>query len=115
MTLTVSDLLAYAKSHARIEAIDYICPYERRPDRRLECVRSWRNDRASRDRARRKVLRTFPGRISANAPLVPGTYGGARRLEITAQGIDYTACQYSAMEIWPAVLAYFNATNGVTA
>ena len=114
MTLTVSDLLAYAKSQARIEAIDYICPYERRPDRRLESVRSWRNDRASRDRARRKVLRTFPGRISANAALVPGTYGGARRLEITASEIDYTANQYSAMEIWPAVLAYFNATNEVT-
>jgi hypothetical protein len=80
----------------------------------LKCIRSWRNDRAARDRARRKVLRSFPGRISANAPLVPGTYGGARRLEITAQGIDYTACQYSAMEIWPAVLAYFNATNEVT-
>jgi hypothetical protein len=115
MTLTVSDLLAYAKSQARIEAIDYICRYERRLDRRLESIRSWRNDRASRDRARLKVLRTFPGRISANAPLVPGTYGAARRLEITAEEIDYTACQYSAMEIWGAVLAYFNATNEVAA
>lgn len=115
MTLTVSDLLAYAKSQARIEAIDYLDPYERRPDRRRESIRSWRNDRASRDRARLKVLRTFPGRISADAPLLPGTYGAARRLEITAQGIDYTANQYSAMEIWPAVLAYFTATNGVTA
>lgn len=115
MTLTVSDLLAYARSQARIEAIDYICPYERRPDRALESIRSWRNARAFRDRARLKVLRTYPGRISANAPLVPGTYGGARRLEITTQGIDYTACQYPPMEIWGAVLAYFNATNEVAA
>jgi hypothetical protein len=115
MTLTVSDLLAYAKSQARIESIDYICPYERRLDRRVESIRSWRNDRASRDRARLKVLRTYSGRISANAPLVPGTYGAARRLEITASEIDYTANQYSAMEIWGAVLAYFNATNEVVA
>jgi len=113
MTLTVSDLLAYARSQARIEAIDYLDPYERRLDRRLESIRSWRNDRASRDRARLKVLRTFPGRISANAPLVPGSYGAARRLEITTSEIDYTANQYSAMEIWGAVLAYFNATNEV--
>jgi hypothetical protein len=115
MTLTVSDLLAYAKSQARIESINYICRYERRLDRRLESIRSWRNDRASRDRARLKVLRTYSGRISANAPLVPGTYGATRRLEITASEIDYTACQYSAMEIWGAVLAYFNATNEVAA
>ena len=53
------------------------------------------------------------GRISANAELVPGSYGAARRLEITADGIDYTAGQYAAREIWPAVLAYFDATNAL--
>lgn len=81
---TVSDLLEYARQQARIE---------------------------SRDRDRRRVFRTYPGRISANAALVPGSYGAARRLEITADGIDYTAGQYAAREIWPAVLAYFDATN----
>jgi hypothetical protein len=111
MTLTVSDLLAYAKSQARIESCNYFHPRYAKPEE----VRGWRNDRASRDRARLKVLRTFPGRISANAPLVPGSYGAARRLEITAEEIDYTANQYSAMEIWGAVLAYFNATNEVVA
>jgi hypothetical protein len=111
MTLNVSDLLAYAGSQARIEAINYLDPYERRAERRLASIRSWRNDRASRDRARLKVLRTYPGCISADLPLLPGTYGAAGRLEITTQGIDYTAGQYSAMEIWGAVLAYFNSTN----
>lgn len=108
---TVSDLLEYARQQARISSCDYFDPRYARPDE----VRAWRNDRGHRDRDRRRVFRTYPGRISANAALVPGSYGTGRRLEITADGIDYTAGQYAAREIWPAVLAYFNATNAAEA
>ena len=107
MTLTISDLLAYASRQARIEAADYFHPQYARRDE----VRAWRNDRGHRDRDRRRVFRTFPGRIRSNAALIHGTYGDARRLEISPEGIDYTACQYAAREIWPAVLDYFQQTN----
>ena len=109
MALTVSDLLAYASQQARIEARDYFHPRYARPDE----IRAWRNDRGHRDRDRRRVFRTFPGRIRSDAPLIPGSYGGARRLDITAVAIDYTACQYAAREIWPAVFDYFNQTNAL--
>jgi len=108
---TVSDLLEYARQQARIESRDY---FDRRYTRPSE-VRAWRNDRGHRDRDRRRVFRTYPGRISLNAALVPGSYGHGRRLEITRDGIDYTAGQYAAREIWPAVLDYFNATNATEA
>jgi hypothetical protein len=107
VTLTISDLLAYASQQARIEAIDYFDPRYPRPDE----VRAWRNDRGHRDRDRRRVFRTFPGRIRSDALLIPGSYGGARRLEISTDAIDYTACQYAAREIWPAVFDYFQQTN----
>jgi len=106
---TVSDLLEYARRQARIESRDYFHPRYAHADE----VRAWRNDRSHRDRDRRRLFRTYPGRISANAALVPGSYGAGGRLQITADGIDYTAGQYSAREIWPAVLAYFDATNAV--
>lgn len=109
MILTISDLLAYASQQARIQAIDYFHPRYARADE----VRAWRNDRGHRDRDRRRVLRTFPGRVRSNAPLIPGSYGSARRLEITADVIDYTACQYAAREIWPAVFDYFQQTNEI--
>lgn len=109
MTLTISDLLAYASRQARIEAADYFDPRYPRADE----VRAWRNDRGRRDRDRRRVFRSFPGRIRSDAPLIPGTYGGARRLEISADAIDYTACQYAAREIWPAVFDYFERTGEV--
>lgn len=107
MILRVSDLLAYARECARIEARDYFDPRYVRADE----VRAWRNDRGHRDRDRRRVFRTFPGRIASNGVLVPGAYGGARRLVITAAEIDYTPCQYTAREIWPAVFDYFQQTN----
>jgi hypothetical protein len=108
---TVSDLLAYARQQARIESRDYFDP---RPCyARADEIRAWRSDRSHRDRDRRRVFRTYPGRIASDAALIPGSYGIGRRLEITADGIDYTAGQYSAREIWPAVLAYFDATNAV--
>ena len=109
MTPKISDLLAYASQQARIEARDYFAPSYARPDE----VRAWRNDRGHRDRDRRRVFRAFAGRIRSNAPLIPGSYGGARRLDITANAIDYTACQYAAREIWPAVYDYFNQTNAL--
>lgn len=104
---TVSDLLAYAKTQARIEACDYFHPRYAR----IEEIQAWRRDRATRDRARRRVLRGFPGRIASDKALVPGGYGCASRLVITADDIEYTAGQYSAVEIWPAVLDYFQRTN----
>jgi len=55
------------------------------------------------------VFRRF-GFVSSAAELVPGRYGPAGRLEITADGIDFTACQYAAREIWPAVFDYFERT-----
>ena len=106
-TPTVSDLLEYARQQARIESRDYFHPRYASADE----VRSWRNDRSHRDRDRRRVFRTYPGRIASNAALVPGSYGAGGRVEITADGIDYTAGQYAAREIWPAVLAYFDTTN----
>lgn len=109
MTLRISDLLAFASHQARIEAGDYFDPRYPRADE----VRAWRNDRGHRDRDRRRVFRTFPGRIHSNAPLIPGTYGGARRLAISADAIDYTACQYAAREIWAAVFDYFERTGEV--
>jgi len=113
--LTIADLLAFARSQARIESIDYLDPYERRADRIREGVRAWRGDRSRRDRARRKVFRTFAAGIVDNSPLIPGGYGCQSRLVITAEEIDYTAGQYSALEIWPAVLDYFERTNGAVA
>jgi len=104
---TISDLLAYAKSQARIESRDYFHPRYAR----AEEVQAWRNDRAKRDRARRQVFRSFPGRIASNAELVPGEYGCHRRLAITVEGLDYTAGQYAPREIWRAVLDYFQQTN----
>ena len=114
-TLTTADLLAFARSQARIESIDYLDPYERRAERIREGIRAWRGDRSRRDRARRNVFRTFPARTRSSSPLIPGGYGCQGRLVITADGIDYTAGQYSALEIWPAVLDYFERTNGEVA
>jgi hypothetical protein len=109
MALTVSDLLAYASQQARIEARDYFDPRYARPDE----VRAWRNDRGHRDRDRRRVFRTFPGRIRSDAPLVAGSYGAGRRLDVTPEAIDYTAGQYAAREIWPAIFDYFERTNAI--
>ena len=110
MTLTISDLLAYASEQARIERVDYFDPRYPRPDE----ISAWRRDRGYRDRDRRRVFRSFCGRIrSGTEPLVAGSYGAQRRLEITPDAIDYTAGQYAAREIWPAVFAYFQQTNAL--
>jgi len=108
MAPTISDLLAYASQQARIEAVDYFDPRYPRPDE----VSAWRRDRAYRDRDRRRVFRSFCGRIRSGAePLVIGSYGAGRRLDITPEAIDYTAGQYAAREIWLAILDYFTQTN----
>lgn len=104
MAPTISDLLAYASQQARIEAVDYFHPRYARPDE----IRVWRNDRYLRDRDRRRVYCAFAGRVRSAEPLRPGSYG---RLEITADRIDYTACQYAAREIWPAIFQYLIQTN----
>lgn len=103
----VSDLLEYASNQARIESCDYFDARYARPEE----IRSWRNDRGHRDRDRRRVFKAYAGRIASDGPLVPGSYGYGRRLEITPDGVDYTAGQYAAREIWLAVLDYFERTN----
>ena len=110
MALTVSDLLAYASRQARIEVVEYFDPRYPRPDE----VSAWRSDRGHRDRDRRRVFRSFPGRIrSGTEPLVAGSYGAGRRLDVTPDAIHYTAGQHAAREIWPAVFDYFEKTNAL--
>ena len=104
---TVSDLLEYARRQARIESCDYFHPRYARQDE----IRAWRNDRSHRDRDRRQVFKLYAPSIITGGELVPGSYGAGQRLEITADGLDFTACQYAPLEIWPAVLDYFNRTN----
>ncbi len=106
---TVQDLLAYASRHATIRQQDYFDPRYARADE----VRAWRNDKSKRNRQRLAVLRSWPGRCSSAEPLVPGTYWGTR-LEVTASGeIDFTACQYPALELWLAVADYFERTKAL--
>jgi hypothetical protein len=109
MTPTISDLLAYASQQARIEARDYFTPAT--PALMRSAPGAMIAATATATAA--ACIRTFPGRIRSDAPLIPGSYGGARRLDITADAIDYTACQYAAREIWPAVFDYFNQTNAL--
>lgn len=103
----LSDLLAYARSQARIERIDYFDPRCARADE----VSAWRSDLRERDRMRQKLLRAFPGRLSRadSEELIPGRYG---RLEIDPCGsFVYVANQYAALEVYGAVLSYLEATN----
>lgn len=102
--IAISDLLAYAKQQSRIYSRDYFDP--RWP--RLDEIAAWQKDRSIRDRDRRRVFKTFKDRIAVNPPLIPGHYG---RLEITSKAVEYTACQYPAREIWPAVFNYLNQTT----
>ena len=106
--ITLSDLIAYASTQARIEARDYFDPRYARPDE----VRAWRNDRSHRDCDRRHVFLTFANRLKSFEPLIPGHYG---RLEITDSVIDYTPGMYAPREIWPAVLNYLTQTNQANA
>ena len=106
---TVQDLLAYASRHATIRRDLYGNPRFPGP----EDHRLWQADKSKRDRQRRYVFRTWPGRCCSDEELIPGNYYGTR-LVITPEGeIDYTACQYAGLELWQAVADYFAKTNSL--
>ena len=106
---SLSDLLAFVRSQARIEARDYLDPYRCAKLRRQQ-VSVWRRDCRLRDQARRACFDAFPGRLnSGGEALIPGNYG---RLSIDSMGaIDYTIGQYAPREIYGALLSYLEATN----
>ena len=107
---SLASLLAFCENQARIERIDYLDPRFSRPDE----VQAWRGDCAKRTKARKLCFAAFPGRLksAASEALVPGDYGFQERLSILPDGsIDYTSGQYSPLEIYPALLAYLEATN----
>jgi len=106
---SLSDLLAFARSQARIEMKDYVDPWLR-GDRRKEGVELWRRDCRMRSQAKRACFQAFPSRLlKASEALIPGHYG---RLSIDPMGgIDYTAGQYAPREIYGALLSYLTATN----
>lgn len=106
---TLSDLIEFCRSQARIQGIDYIDPWAR-GDLRREQTLLWRRDVRRRDSARRKCFTMFPGRIKAvTEPVVPGHYG---RLHISTDGeFDYTVGQYAPVEIYNYLLQYLIETN----
>lgn len=102
---SLSSLLSFCKSQARISAIDFFDP--RFP--RAEEVRAWQAEKRRRDRARKACFLAFPGRLSAaTETVIPGRYG---RLVIGADGFDYVVGQYAPAEIYSALLSYLKATN----
>lgn len=105
--LTTTDLMAYARTQARIESTSYFEPGWARP----EDLRGWYADRRTRDSARRRLLRDWGCRIKSGEPLVPGRYGSSGRLSITPDAIDYTPAQYAAVEIYSYLYDYMEATN----
>ena len=106
---SLSDLLAFVRSQARIELSDYTDPWSRGELRRQQ-ISAWRRDCRLRDQARRACFDAFPGRLKSGAEvLIPGNYG---RLSIDPMGgIDYTIGQYAPREIYDALLSYLEATN----
>ena len=104
---TIQDLLAYASRHATITRNLYGDTRYPGPDDH----RFWQADKNKRDRQRRYVFRTWPGRCRSAEELIPGNYYGTR-LVISQDGeIDYTAGQYAGLELWQAVADYFAKTN----
>lgn len=106
---TLSDLLAFCQSQARIEARDYLDPCAR-GELRSQQLSAWRHDCYLRNQARKVCFQVFPTRLSKGSEaLIPGSYG---RLSITADGeVDYTIGQYAPREIYGALLSYLEATN----
>ena len=104
---TIQDLLAYASRHATITRGLYGDPrYPAPGDHNF-----LQADKNKRDRQRRYVFRTWPGRCRSAEKLIPGNYYGTR-LVISQDGeIDYTAGQYAGLELWQAVADYFAKTN----
>lgn len=110
MASSLADLLAFAKAQARIEVRDYVDPYAC-GQLLADQLSAWRDDRRSRDQARKALFRAFPGRLALPdaEKLLPGRYG---RLSIGVDGsIDYVVGQYAPTEIYCAVLSYLKATN----
>jgi hypothetical protein len=103
---SLSDLLSFVKTHARIDSCDYFDARYARADE----IQAWNQDKYRRNKQRRECFNRFPGRLrNANEALIPGSYG---RLSIDAMGsIDYVVGQNASMEIWPALLTYLEATN----
>ena len=107
---SLASLLAFCKSQARIESIDYWDPGFCKPEE----VQTWRRDCAKRSLARKLCFAAFPGRLKSAAfeALVPGDYGFQGRLSILSGGsIDYTPGIYAPLEIYQALLSYLEATN----
>lgn len=109
---TLSDLLAYCRSQARIEACDYLDPCSR-GNLRTQQLSAWRRDCRLRDKARKQCLQAFSGRLlNGSELLVPGSYGPQRRLTISLDGVpDYCPGIYSPREIYGALFDYLTATN----
>lgn len=106
---SLSDLLAFCKAQARIEASDYLDRWAS-ADLRKQQISAWRRDCRLRDKARKACFAAFPARLlKASEPLVPGSYG---RLSIMPDGSpDYTVGPYAPREIYGALLQYLRATN----
>jgi hypothetical protein len=104
---TLSALVGYCKKQARVSSRDYFQPGYAKVDE----IAAWRSDCARRNAQRKACLNLFADRF-ANAqdePLVPGSYG---RLSIFEDGsFEYTACQYSPLEIYPALHNYLEVTR----
>ena len=103
---SLSDLLAFCKSQARINATDFFDP--RFP--RKEEVQAWQAEKRRRDNERKACFQAFPGRLkSSKELLVPGSYG---RLSVDINGKpSYVVGQYAPAEIYGALLSYLKATN----
>jgi len=90
---TNQDLFDYAKTLARIEVIDY--------DYRN--LSGWYRDRRVRDMDRKQVMRRYGW--MHEKPLQRGRSANGR-LTVTDTGFNYVTVQYTATEIWGAVLSY---------
>lgn len=110
--MLLSDLLAFCKAQARIEARDYVDPYAR-GQLFADQLSAWRSDKRKRDAARKACFAAFPARLRfADEKLVPGSYGHQKRLLISQDGSpDYTPGLYAPREIYEALLSYLEATN----
>lgn len=106
---SLSDLLAFCKSQARIESADYVDHWASESLRKQQ-ISAWRRDCRLRNDARKACFHAFPSRLSkGQEALIPGSYG---RLSILPDGSpDYTVGQYAPREIYGALLQYLQATD----
>ena len=110
--MLLSDLLAFCKAQARIEARNYVDPYSR-DQLFVDQLSAWRSDKRKRDEARKACFAAFPARLRfADEKLVPGSYGFQKRLVITEDGSPgYMPGIYAPLEIYKALLSYLEATS----